>query len=512
MTFSSIVTDYLGEGVAASRPAAPNVAPSALALYFATDTGALSAYDVGTAAWVQILPENAWGVGTVTALGTVTGGVTLAVNSDTLQALGGWQAGAITALGTVSGGATVVAAGNTLTVEIPAAVAQEWNAGTITALETLAAGPTISAAGGTLSASAPQFLGIFISVAAITTAALPANTYANGTAGVGATLTATANGALSVDGDAVSAGDIVLINNEVAGAHNGPYTVTNPGGPSAAYVLTRTPGLDNAAALVGTTVLTSGAGSTFPSSLWFSANNLPLTVGTSVLSWAPNIQPDPPLTFTTDNELTLNFGVGLGLDGSNNLIAQWQAGTIAHLGTVGGGVTLSAAAGTLQATGGWAGGAVTNLGTVAGGVTLSASGGTLTATGGWAAGSATVLAGSMSLNSGTLSNEAQGTLTLSGTTTGTVSPITGFNSYLVNVGTAAGTISVANGSINGQEIRLDIKQGITAHTVVFDGTVIFGTDITSFTASTNPGTIDMVKLIWGGTHWRFSANVHGFAS
>ena len=44
-----------------------------------------------------------------------------------------------------------------------------------------------------------------------TAAALAANTYANGTAGVGATLTANANGALSVDGVTPSAGDRVLV-------------------------------------------------------------------------------------------------------------------------------------------------------------------------------------------------------------------------------------------------------------------------------------------------------------
>jgi hypothetical protein len=42
-----------------------------------------------------------------------------------------------------------------------------------------------------------------------TAAALPANTYNNGTAGVGATLTANANGALSVDGSTPSVGERV---------------------------------------------------------------------------------------------------------------------------------------------------------------------------------------------------------------------------------------------------------------------------------------------------------------
>jgi hypothetical protein len=56
-----------------------------------------------------------------------------------------------------------------------------------------------------------------------TTGALPANTYANGTSGVGATLTANANGALTVDGYAVAAGDRVLVKDEAVGANNGLY-------------------------------------------------------------------------------------------------------------------------------------------------------------------------------------------------------------------------------------------------------------------------------------------------
>jgi microcystin-dependent protein len=46
-----------------------------------------------------------------------------------------------------------------------------------------------------------------------TTAALPANTYNNGTAGVGATLTATSNGALSIDSTAVASANQVLVKN-----------------------------------------------------------------------------------------------------------------------------------------------------------------------------------------------------------------------------------------------------------------------------------------------------------
>jgi hypothetical protein len=81
-----------------------------------------------------------------------------------------------------------------------------------------------------------------------TTAALAANTYNNGTAGVGATLTANANGALSVDGSAVTVGQRILVKDEAAQANNGVYTVTATGSAGAPYVLTRATDFDTAGA------------------------------------------------------------------------------------------------------------------------------------------------------------------------------------------------------------------------------------------------------------------------
>lgn len=69
MTFSSVLTDYLGEGLAASRPVTPNVAATALAMYFATDTGNLYAWNGAT--WIGVVtPTTAWNAGTVNSLGT----------------------------------------------------------------------------------------------------------------------------------------------------------------------------------------------------------------------------------------------------------------------------------------------------------------------------------------------------------------------------------------------------------------------------------------------------------
>lgn len=73
-----------------------------------------------------------------------------------------------------------------------------------------------------------------------TTAALAACTYANGTSGVGATLTANANGALpSIDGVGLSVADRILVKNQAAGLQNGIYVVSDLGGAGAPWILTR---------------------------------------------------------------------------------------------------------------------------------------------------------------------------------------------------------------------------------------------------------------------------------
>ena len=72
---------------------------------------------------------------------------------------------------------------------------------------------------------------------AATTAALAAVTYSNGSSGVGATLTADANGALTVDGQTMVAGERLLVKDQSAGAQNGIYSVTATGSAGAVFVL-----------------------------------------------------------------------------------------------------------------------------------------------------------------------------------------------------------------------------------------------------------------------------------
>ena len=99
------------------------------------------------------------------------------------------------------------------------------------------------------------------SVVVATYAALPAYTYNNGSSGVGATLTGSATGVLTVDGVAVVLNDRVLVKDETGGnaPYNGIYLCTTAGAVGTAYVLTRSTDFDQAAEIPsGFTFVESG--------------------------------------------------------------------------------------------------------------------------------------------------------------------------------------------------------------------------------------------------------------
>ncbi len=89
-----------------------------------------------------------------------------------------------------------------------------------------------------------------ITVDAVTTAALASNTYSNGSSGVGATITITANGVFpTIDGQAAKLGMKYLIKNEPGTNRlkNGVYSLTTLGTSGTQAVLTRTSDSDTSA-------------------------------------------------------------------------------------------------------------------------------------------------------------------------------------------------------------------------------------------------------------------------
>jgi hypothetical protein len=142
-------------------------------------------------------------------------------------------------------------------------------------------------------------------VALATTAALPANTYNNGTSGVGATLTGNTNGALSVDSTLTIVAERILVKNEVAGANNGVYVVTQVGSAGTPYILTRATDFDS----VGTGVdqidegdfflVTSGTANV--NTAWVQQTPPPITIGTTTIVFQ---QFSAPITYTAGTGLS----------------------------------------------------------------------------------------------------------------------------------------------------------------------------------------------------------------
>jgi hypothetical protein len=144
-----------------------------------------------------------------------------------------------------------------------------------------------------------------------TAAALPTCTYNNGSSGVGATLTATANAALQVDSTDVSVGNRVLVKNQVAQSQNGIYTVTQIGSVSAPFILTRatdydTPGSTYLNVDAGDfTLIISGA--TNANTSWVQTTLQPITIGTTGLNF---------VQFGAGTAV-YSAGTGLNLSGTN---------------------------------------------------------------------------------------------------------------------------------------------------------------------------------------------------
>lgn len=155
-----------------------------------------------------------------------------------------------------------------------------------------------------------------------TTAALPANTYVNGTAGVGATLTEVGVGALSVDGASPSVGQRILVKNESTAANNGIYTVTAAGSGIAAYVLTRATDFNtNTDVFPGVaTYVISGTANGDDSFVLTSA--APITMGTTALNF----------TQLANGNLTIPISIANG--GTNNTSAYTTGSVIYSNGTL----------------------------------------------------------------------------------------------------------------------------------------------------------------------------------
>lgn len=104
-------------------------------------------------------------------------------------------------------------------------------------------------------------------------------TYANGTSGVGATLTEVGTGALSVDGSSPAVGNRVLVKNQADQTQNGVYTVTVAGSGIASYVITRATDFNSSNDIYAGVTVPVLSGSTLGGTSWVQTTTGVIVIG-----------------------------------------------------------------------------------------------------------------------------------------------------------------------------------------------------------------------------------------
>jgi len=154
---------------------------------------------------------------------------------------------------------------------------------------------------------------------------LPTCTYSNGSSGVGATLTGSANGVLTVNDYNVLLNDTVLVKNEISSFRNGLYVCTTEGTAGVPFVLTRSNIMDVTTEFVGAFIAVGTSGTTNANSLWLCSNTTDPVIGTD------------SITFSQLNGATqLIASTGINISGNTILIStSWTGQTaITTLGTI----------------------------------------------------------------------------------------------------------------------------------------------------------------------------------
>ena len=227
--------------------------------------------------YVTNTPSGACSARTNLRLLTPTG-VLYTCQSGTWGAVGGGGGGSCGSLG---GDVTGTCAANTIKTSVALA-------GSPTTTTQTTGDGTTKISTDAFVANALQSINPATNVQVATTTVLPNTpTYSNGTAGVGATLTAGSNTTLAaIDGYSVLLNDRILIKNQATTANNGCYTLTQTGSGSLPWILTRCVDYNTPTNINYTGfICTIQTGSTYASDTCFSLDNLISAVGTSAITY-----------------------------------------------------------------------------------------------------------------------------------------------------------------------------------------------------------------------------------
>ena len=157
-------------------------------------------------------------------------------------------------------------------------------------------------------------------------------TYANGTAGVGATLTNSGTQvALTIDGVALVVGNRVLVKDQATGLQNGIYTVTNIGSVSTNWILTRAGDYDVVTQTVRGDTVSVISGTVNSSSLWMLASSI-TTIGTDSFTFATTDRNFFTLILGTTNQINVSVVSGVAtLSLSNTIVTPGTLTTTGDL-------------------------------------------------------------------------------------------------------------------------------------------------------------------------------------
>lgn len=157
-------------------------------------------------------------------------------------------------------------------------------------------------------------------------------TYANGTSGVGATLTNSGTqAALTIDGVALAVGNRVLVKDQTTALQNGIYTVTNIGSASTNWVLTRATDYDVIAQTARGDTVSVISGTVNSSSLWMLTSSVAI-IGTDSFTFLTTDRNSFTSILGTTNQINVSVVSGVAtLSLSNTIVTPGTLTTTGDL-------------------------------------------------------------------------------------------------------------------------------------------------------------------------------------